>query len=145
MKIAANCPQTEELRQLLGGSLAHERQQECTSHLESCTCCQARIEEIATDGTQLSQVIKNLHEVEPEATSAYWPALKSLTVDAPQTISPRTPPRKRELSLDFLGPPSDAADLGRLAQFDVMRILGRGGLCVVLEAFDSRLQRHVAL
>ncbi len=145
MKIATNCPQTEELRQLLGGSLADERQQECTSHLESCTCCQARIEEIATDGTQLSQVIKNLHEVEPQATSAYWPALKSLNVDTPQMVSPRTPARKHELSLDFLGPPTDAAYLGRLAQFDVMRILGRGGMGVVLEAFDSRLQRHVAL
>src|SRR5262249_36309758 len=35
--------------------------------------------------------------------------------------------------------------LGRLGQFDVMRILGRGGMGVVLEAFDTRLQRNVAL
>jgi pullulanase/glycogen debranching enzyme len=34
--------------------------------------------------------------------------------------------------------------LGRLAHFDVMRVIGRGGMGIVLEAFDSRLRRHVA-
>jgi WD40 repeat protein len=47
--------------------------------------------------------------------------------------------------LQFLQPPTDPAYLGRLAHFDVMRVLGRGGMGVVLEAFDSKLQRHVAL
>ena len=44
----------------------------------------------------------------------------------------------------FLQPATDTAYLGRLAHFDVMRVLGRGGMGVVLEAFDSRLQRNVA-
>src|SRR5262249_15841959 len=40
---------------------------------------------------------------------------------------------------------ADPAYLGRLAHFEVMRVLGRGGMGIVLEAFDSRLQRNVAL
>ncbi len=51
----------------------------------------------------------------------------------------------REVALTFLEPASDSAYLGRLAHFDVMRVLGRGGMGVVLEAFDSRLQRNVAI
>ena len=51
----------------------------------------------------------------------------------------------RACRCDFLQPATDAAYLGRLAHFDVMRVLGRGGMGVVLEAFDSRLQRNVAL
>ncbi|HXT61022.1 MAG TPA: serine/threonine-protein kinase, partial [Pirellulales bacterium] len=145
MKAATACPQTEEFRQLLSGSLPAERQQECTQHLDACECCQARLEEIATEGTQLSQVVKSLHQAAPDATSAYWPALQSLNAGAQPAVAPRAPLRARDLSLDFLGPPSDAAYLGRLAQFDVMRVLGRGGMGVVLEAFDSRLQRNVAL
>jgi len=150
MKNATSCPRAEDLRHLLDGSLAGERQQECMDHMEGCECCQARLEEIATEGTRLSRVVKHLHQAVPEATSAYWPALSALGVDLPETPTPQTPTprpaaRRRELVLDFLGPPSDAAYVGRLGQFDVMRVLGRGGMGVVLEAFDTRLQRHVAI
>jgi len=151
MKTGTVCPQTEELRQLLSSSLSGERSQECTQHLDSCECCQAKLEEIATDGTKLSQVVKNLQGAEPMATSAYWPALKALETDVSQTITPPagakapTVVRSRDVSLAFLQPPSDTVYLGRLAQFDVMRVLGRGGMGVVLEAFDSRLQRNVAI
>ena len=145
MKTSTTCPQTDELRQLLQSSLSGERNQECTQHLDSCECCQAKLEEIATEGTGLSQVVKHLAAAEPLATSAYWPALKALETDISQTITPPPAPRSRDISLAFLQPPSDTVYLGRLAQFDVMRVLGRGGMGLVLEAFDSRLQRNVAI
>ena len=86
---------------------------------------------------------------EPMATSAYWPALKRSRPTS-RRRSRRLPARRdvvarANVSLAFLQPPSDTAYLGRLAQFDVMRVLGRGGMGVVLEAFDSRLQRNVAI
>ncbi|HVX60016.1 MAG TPA: serine/threonine-protein kinase [Pirellulales bacterium] len=144
-RAATSCPPADELRQLLSGELSDERQQACAQHMDSCECCQVRIEELATEGTQLSRVVRHLHAAEPGATSAYWPALKALETDAPEKAALRAAPPAQELSLDFLAPPSDAAYLGKLAQFDVMRVLGRGGMGVVLEAFDSRLQRHVAI
>src|SRR5262249_34101049 len=51
----------------------------------------------------------------------------------------------KQIKLDFLSPSTDPAYLGRIDQFDVMRVIGRGGMGIVLEAFDSRLQRHVAI
>lgn len=146
MKINTECPPPEELRQLLDGSLSGDRQEACTAHMDSCTCCQAKLENIATDGTNLSSLVQSLHESEPSSQSAYWPALKSLDAAVQMTVIP--PPavgRSREVSLSFLQPATDAAYLGRLAHFDVMRVLGRGGMGIVLEAFDSRLQRNVAL
>ncbi|HJT34391.1 MAG TPA: serine/threonine-protein kinase [Pirellulales bacterium] len=151
MNTATSCPEPDELRQLLGGSLAEQRQHACIEHLEACHCCQVRLEEIATAGTRLSQVCKQLHQSQPAATSAYWPALKALDADASQALhsshvdTPRSPSRTRDVALDFLAPASDPAYVGRLGQFDVMRVVGRGGMGLVLEAFDSRLQRHVAL
>lgn len=145
MKTTTGCPPTEELGQLLDGSLSGERQQECTDHIDTCSCCQVRLEEIATQGTNLSRVVEHLHEAEPVAASAYWPALQALEAGVQQTVVPESGARSRDLSLNFLQPASDAAYLGRLAHFDVMRVLGRGGMGVVLEAFDSRLQRNVAL
>jgi hypothetical protein len=144
MKTGTHCPPTEDLQQLLHGSLAGNRQEECIRHMDSCECCQAKLEDLATEGSNLSQVVQRADESEPVATSAYWPALKSLDTDAP-AAPPSVRPRSRDASLSFLQPPTDAAYLGRLAHFDVMRLLGRGGMGLVLEAFDSHLQRNVAL
>ncbi len=143
-----SCPDADELKQLIDGSLSGDRQTECTKHMDTCGCCQARLEEIATSGSDVKELVKGLHSNEPMATSAYWPALSAVQgnqTSARQVAAAVTPPRTRDLSLSFLQPPSDAAYLGRLAHFDVMRVLGRGGMGVVLEAFDSRLQRNVAL
>ena len=145
MNKTASCPCPDELRQLLEGALADSRVLECTEHLDNCECCQARLEEIATAGTSLSQICKHVDRSQPAATSAYWPALKSLDVDTDKAVAVRTPSRTRELALDFLGPATDSAYLGRLGQFDVMRVVGRGGMGLVLEAFDSRLHRNVAI
>lgn len=164
MSCTNKCPQTEDLRQLLDNKLSNAAQEECTEHLDHCSGCQQKLEEIATEGTNLSSVVEHLTQSVPMATSAYWPALreidaaiaqaagnqKSLHGNAVITPPPSdrdTPPktRKKDASLDFLDPPTDPSYLGRLAHFDVMRVLGRGGMGVVLEAFDSKLQRHVAI
>lgn len=145
MKTGTACPATEELQQLIDGSLSGERQRECTEHMDTCECCQAKLDELATAGTNLSRVVEHLNQSEPVAASAYWPALNALSAAVQPTIVPRSGPPSRDTSLSFLQPPSDTAYLGRLAHFDVMRVLGRGGMGVVLEAYDSKLQRNVAL
>ncbi len=140
-----SCPPNEELRQLLEGTLSSERAVECTAHMDLCGCCQSRIENLAVGESNLPEMVKQSSSGEPTATSAYWPAFNALQTNVHQVVTPPPRVRSREVSLTFLQPPSDAAYLGRLAHFDVMRILGRGGMGVVLEAFDSRLQRNVAL
>jgi serine/threonine protein kinase len=154
------CPQTEDLRQLLGNQLDSKVQEACTQHLDHCSGCQQKLEEIATEGPKLSAVVERLSDSQPLPTSAYWPALREIDRAIAQVAGQSTPrtgvavatpadttsrQRKKEASLDFLDPPTDPSYLGRLAHFDVMRVLGRGGMGVVLEAFDSKLQRHVAI
>lgn len=148
MKTITPCPPPEELSRLLDGSLSGDRQEECTAHMDSCACCQAKLESLAIGGTNLAEVVEHVNEAEPLATSAYWPAMQSLDIDVKQTIVPKlmeSGTGRREVSLEFLQPASDPAYVGRLAHFDVMRIIGRGGMGVVFEAFDSRLQRKVAI
>lgn len=146
MKAGTTCPQPEELSQLIDGTLSGERQRECTQHLDSCPCCQALLEQIAVGDSNLSQVCQRLDENAPPAESALWPALEALDADLEETFVPHSSgPKSRDVSLDFLQPAESPEYLGRLAQFDVMRIVGRGGMGVVLEAFDTRLQRRVAL
>ena len=140
------CPESDELRRLLEGTLSGERQQSCTEHMDSCSCCQSKLEGIATEGTNLSQIVESLHESEPPAHSGYWAAARKLEASLEETFIPKPASgRRRDVSLDFLEPATDSAYLGRLSHFDVMRVIGRGGMGVVLEAFDSKLQRNVAV
>jgi serine/threonine protein kinase len=45
----------------------------------------------------------------------------------------------------FLSPPQFDDELGRLAHYRVLKVLGAGGMGIVLEAEDTHLQRRVAL
>jgi serine/threonine protein kinase len=47
--------------------------------------------------------------------------------------------------LKFLGPPCLAGALGRLDHYDVLEVIGKGGMGVVLKAKDTKLQRVVAI
>jgi eukaryotic-like serine/threonine-protein kinase len=46
---------------------------------------------------------------------------------------------------DFLEPPQQAGELGRLGPYQIHGVLGKGGMGEVFEAKDSRLKRTVAL
>ncbi len=48
-------------------------------------------------------------------------------------------------SLDFLTPSDWPDSLGRLGSYEVKGVLGRGGMGVVLKAFDPALSRNVAI
>jgi WD40 repeat protein len=149
----SGCPSTDELRHMLSSS--GEPHAAWAEHLDSCHCCQAKLEELATGGTNLSRLVEQAHESLPIATSAYWPAVRSAVqlIVPPSGDTPAGNRLKAELSAttrsrdatSFLLPASDPAYLGRLAHFEVMRVIGRGGMGIVLEAFDTRLRRSVAL
>ncbi|MFT3880630.1 MAG: hypothetical protein QM703_13325 [Gemmatales bacterium] len=48
-------------------------------------------------------------------------------------------------SLSFLLPPVISGAIGRLDHYDVLNVIGRGGISVVLKRHYSKLQRVVAL
>src|SRR5262249_19229224 len=50
-----------------------------------------------------------------------------------------------EQMLAFLQPPREAGSLGCLDHYEVLEVVGRGGMGVVLRARDTKLQRIVAI
>jgi serine/threonine protein kinase len=49
------------------------------------------------------------------------------------------------VDLLFLEPPMQAEALGRIANYEILDVLGQGGFGIVLRAFDQALEREVAL
>ncbi len=66
------------------------------------------------------------------------PAAEHLGGEADEAAAP-------DDGLDFLAPPLKSDSLGRLGQYEVLEVAGRGGMGVVFRSFDDKLQRVVAV
>jgi serine/threonine protein kinase/WD40 repeat protein len=149
MSVSSKCPSSADLRELLEGATA-DSDQAVVSHLDQCTSCQHSLESLACGDSSFAVTwLEQAANKKPEPTSAYWPALKNaeqaLSPDGPPSSSVQVRKSSPEISLAFLDPPEDGSHLGSLAQFNIIRIIGRGGMGVVLQAVDPCLQREVAI
>lgn len=160
-----DCPTIAELRDLLTNERNEANERRLIEHLDHCTDCQQLLEEAATSDSSVLRVVEHLDRDQPTMSEPYWAAIRAAEhagqvtravppASAPQPSafaetfvpeSPLTAPSLKDLQLDFLQPPTDPAYLGRLDHFDIARVIGRGGMGVVLEAFDTHLRRSVAI
>ena len=142
------CPSGDQLTSLLRGLLSGPTADEVTEHLGECDGCQCAMESLATTGTPgfSSDVVRHLDRVGPPSNSAYWKAINLAEMAVTQTLAGATPPgAASDLKLDFLSPTSTPGRLGKLGRFEIIKVLGRGGMGVVLHAFDPKLERDVAV
>jgi eukaryotic-like serine/threonine-protein kinase len=155
MKLATECLTTDEIDSILIGSLSRDAMERLSDHVGQCSECQAALQLAATSEMEVESLVKGHLASPPSNDSAYWPAINSLKdelstskkrtdVGAESTVE-STPRAKQKAALDFLQPSDDPAYIGRLDHFEIAKVLGRGGMGIVLEAFDPHLQRSVAI
>ena len=108
-------------------------------HLERCDQCQVALESLMEDGLtmglagQLLQADKN----EQACGSDDQAGFAGLG-------QPAATERSAE-SVAFLEPSSQPGSLGRFARFEIMEVLGRGGMGIVLRGYDTSLNRYSAI
>ncbi len=143
------CPPRAELQALLGGDLDTERSDEITAHVGDCSGCQGKLEaEASGEVIMLPAAVRDLPRHEPPKNSALWKAIDSVVGEVVRTTSAYKPAPLAAIDddvLEFLTPTTLPNRIGTLGEFEIVRRVGRGGMGVVLHAFDPDLQRDVAI
>jgi len=116
-------------QKFLDGTMTDEQETDFVAHLDTCPNCQSHLEQSAGSdadwGEAQSQLIliPSLHDTEPNFSAA----------------------PTNEFDLAFLAPTDDPQMLGRIGPYEVTGIIGRGGMGIVVKAFDKPLNRYVAI
>jgi serine/threonine protein kinase/formylglycine-generating enzyme required for sulfatase activity len=136
------CPTAKELRSLVDGSLSDIDAQSIELHIERCEVCQHAIQELAADGTFWKSAAKNLSDdkIVGPGLDRVIETLQHQSREDAEEIGEAI-----ELKLSFIEPPVEPGTIGRLRHYDILRVAGRGGMGIVLKAFDRSLRRIVAI
>jgi hypothetical protein len=116
-------------------------------HVLSCACCAAVVAGLPSGDTLLEAACQTPPaDPEPAEVLLLIARMKALpdAGDAFGTTG-HAPAASRDLELEFLAPARGDGELGWLGHYRILRVLGQGGMGVVLEAEDSLLQRQTAI
>src|SRR5262245_22074571 len=130
-----DCPDRQELQELITGRHAPDRQQFLERHLESCEGCRRRLEALAdVRGVVPDRPLAGRRRL-PES-----PALKNVVDQLGACADGPTGGR-----LPFLQPTDRPGYLGKIGTYEVRRLIGSGGTGMVFEGIDPVLKRTVAI
>jgi serine/threonine-protein kinase len=129
------CPDKDRWADMLDGRLSADEQASLAEHLDGCLRCQQLVESLTGGPGALAGVASSDAELPDSNLQRVMDQLKAET----------TTGDIGEEQLDFLLPATDPALLGELGRYEVVKVIGRGGMGVVLKALDPALNRVVAV
>lgn len=139
----AHCKR-KQLKRLLAGSLADELAVDVADHVEGCDTCRLQLETLAAEDTWWDDARQFLSDdeegqvfIDDSPTSGDTIQLGVLADEVETTAD--------ELVLDLLDASDQPGALGRLGPYDLLEVIGRGGMGIVFKAFDRELNRYLAI
>lgn len=127
------CLTEDQLRRLASNEMSTPELKDIEDHIDGCERCRDVLKSVDCDANWLEELASALMEVSE--------GIGSLNVGAAEIDGDTT---LRSL-LTLLGPTDDPRMLGRIGTYEVVGIIGRGGMGVVFKAFDASLNRFVAI
>lgn len=146
------CPNQQTLRDFLARKLDESRMAEVAEHVGRCEHCAKAV----TAGEPYTTTAGEPHTTPVAAQGNVGEAARSARGEARQEPCPEDLSSTKgvaddhgkslsDLELGFLAPSTNQDVLGRIGNYDVLAIVGRGGMGIVLKAFDASLHRVVAV
>jgi serine/threonine protein kinase len=126
----------ELLRKSLDDALSDVQEEELSRHLSECADCQNELERLAAEQADWSKVGSALkREAASSPPTTHFPADAA---DEHDEVA-------ADFAVDFLEPSPAPEAMGRLAEIDILEVIGRGGMGIVLKGFQPELKRMVAV
>jgi serine/threonine protein kinase len=146
MNQPCNVCSDEQLRSLLQMDDG-EGHQDSADHLAECPHCQSRLEHMAAEPDQWHDIRDSLlPESEfDENTSSNGNRQRTDTQQRDRAHWKRPNAWTESMAKSLLSTASHPELLGRIGRYDVERLIGSGGMGVVFKAYDTELNRPVAV
>jgi serine/threonine protein kinase len=142
MSVPLECPQGECLESLTAHDVAEDQLEEWERHLNQCTACRARLDGAAQWDDRLARLGRQVGDPTTAAADPHLARIREhlhglMVLDGATPVAPE--------ELFFLEPCDRPELLGTLGDYEVLEVIGQGGMGVVLKAFDPALHRLVAI